>query len=275
MNRTLRSLSTRAPSNLTILKDYHDGKETGVVTLFLNNPKALNALTAPMGLEFTKIIQDLNAANNTKCLILTGTGDAFSAGGDVKWLQERTETAPIENSNIMKSFYQSFIVQLLSAKFPTIAAVNGVAVGAGSALILGCDYRIASRNAKAAFNFVKLGIPPGMGSTHFLPKLIGHQNASRLLLTGEMIDSETASRMGLWEVLQDQDALSSSLTMARQIAATSSVASKLLLKNLRSHTNLDSYLQREADSQAIAFASQDIKEGLRAIIEKRRPKFAS
>jgi enoyl-CoA hydratase/carnithine racemase len=227
-----------------------------------------------MGQEFKSIMKELNTTD-TRALILTGNGRAFSAGGDLDWLQQRTTQTPFENAKTMSSFYGLYLKSVLKTPFPVIAAVNGHAVGAGACLSLACDIRIASTNAKYGFNFVNLGIPPGMGGSYTLPILVGLQNASRLMLTGEIIDAKEAKELGLvLDVVED--AHEAALVLARKIALASPVAVQATTKTLRMRLSdgaLDRAIQREADTQAICFSSSDIKEGLLAVREKRKPKF--
>lgn len=118
-------------------------------------------------------------------MVLTGEGRAFSAGGDLAWLRERASSDPRDNVDTMLAFYDRFLC-LRSLPVPIIAAINGPAVGAGLCLTLACDLRVAARSAKLGFTFVHLGLHPGMGCTHFLPKIAGPQTAARLLLSGAL-----------------------------------------------------------------------------------------
>ncbi|KAJ3367787.1 hypothetical protein HDU91_001109 [Kappamyces sp. JEL0680] len=273
-----RFTSTARPaSHFVVEKDIDLGRPTGVVWVRINRPSTLNALTVAMGREFASIMGDIGHSPHTKAIILTGMGKGFSAGGDLEWLRERTRTSPAENATIMRDFYSSFIIPLLSVPCPTIAALNGVAVGAGAALSLGADIRLASTKAKMGFNFVKLGIPPGMASSYLLPKLIGHGNAAKVLLSGTLFDAQQAEALGIVQECIPHDELDSkALALGREIASGSQAALNATVKTLRLHysdASMDRALQREADTQAICFASPDIQEGLRAVAEKRSPTF--
>ena len=152
-----------------------DGK---VAIITLNDPKRLNALNATMGDEFVSIIHDLIESNDMDGLgavVLTGSGRAFSAGGDLNFLKDRSNDTPYRNAVIMRRFYERFL-SVRKLPVPVVAAINGPAIGAGLALALACDVRVASKDAKMGITFVGLGLHPGMGSTHFLPRLVGSLN---------------------------------------------------------------------------------------------------
>ncbi|RKO84507.1 ClpP/crotonase-like domain-containing protein, partial [Blyttiomyces helicus] len=248
-----------------------------VYTVQFNRPKTLNALTSPMGSEFMRICASLASIPVVRAVVLTGSGRAFSAGGDLKFLWDRTRTPPDENAEIMRGFYGMFLGAVRTIPVPTIAAINGHAVGAGLCLALACDLRIAASNAKLGVNFVRLGLHPGMGATHTLPYLLPPQAAARLLLTGDLIDASEAASLGLvLKSVSADDLHAETLALARRIASASPVAVRATLKTLRiaSGTGIDAALQREADAQAVCYAMQDMQEGLQAIEGKREPMFA-
>ena len=175
----------------------------------------------------------------------------------------------------MRNFYQRFLC-IREVPFPTIAAINGAAVGAGLCLSLACDLRVCYKSAKLGVTFSQLGIHPGMGSTHFLPKLIGQQEANKLLLTGELIDGMTAKNIGLvLESLEKDEVIPRAEQLAHQIASASPIAVRSCIRTLRleADTNLDKALWREADAQSYCYASKDMEEGLRAIKAKTKPEF--
>lgn len=146
---------------------------TGIATLTLNEPKRLNALTVAMGDEFASAVAELKSnAAHISSVVVTGAGRAFSAGGDVQFLRDRCNDTPSRNAVIMRDFYDRML-SIRTLPMPTICALNGHAIGAGLAFTLAADFRIAAENAQLGVTFTKLGIHPGMGSSHFLPKLIG------------------------------------------------------------------------------------------------------
>jgi enoyl-CoA hydratase len=161
----------------------------GVLTL--TDPARLNALTAAMGQQFVAAVDEMNeavASQKIRACVVTGAGDAFSAGGDIDWLRERhTSSSPMANRATMIQFYNLFL-HIRKLRVPTIAAINGHAIGAGMCMTLACDFRIAADNAKIGFTFAKLGIHPGMGASLLLPRVISEQRANYYLLTGKLQD---------------------------------------------------------------------------------------
>ncbi len=169
----------------------------GIITL--SDPGRLNALTVDMGESFKSAVAALTVAAKEqliRAVIVTGDGDAFSAGGDLNWLADRHRTSPFKNSDVMVDFYNRFLC-IRNIGVPTVAAINGAAIGAGMCMTLACDVRIASSNAKLGFTFTKLGIHPGMGSSVLLPRLVSQEVASYLLLSGTIISGEEARQKGL------------------------------------------------------------------------------
>jgi enoyl-CoA hydratase len=248
----------------------------GVAVVTLNDPKRLNALTVDMGAAFQAALRGIDwAAANA--VVLTGAGRAFSAGGDLAFLTARSRDSPSRNAQIMRSFYERFVVTLRrEVPVPVIAAINGPAIGAGLCLALGCDLRVAGAGAALGITFVGIGLHPGMGATHFLPRLVGPQVAARMCLTGETITGEEAARLGL--VLEavpgaPDDVLPRALDLAGRIAAQAPVAVRTATRTLRlaGDDGLDRALWREADAQAQCYAGPDLAEGVAAVAAKRRP----
>lgn len=170
------------------------------VILKLSDPSRMNAMTVEMGREFNEVLKDIEFDVNqqkVRSVIITGDGDkAFSAGGDLDWLEDRHYCPAYKNSVIMRDFYNNFLdVRKLSV--PTIAALNGAAVGAGMAMSLACDVRIVSEAAKLGFTFPSLGIHPGMGSSLLLPRISSYEVAAHLLSSGVLIRGNEAKERGL------------------------------------------------------------------------------
>ncbi len=168
----IRALSMSAADQNKLVVVSEDST-SGVATLTLNAPKRLNALTVAMGDEFAAAVADLKANSaNVSSVVVTGAGRAFSAGGDVQFLRDRCNDTPSRNAAIMRDFYDRML-SIRTLPMPTICALNGHAIGAGLAFTFAADFRIAAEDAQLGVTFTKLGIHPGMGSSHFLPKLIG------------------------------------------------------------------------------------------------------
>ena len=251
---------------------FKHANHVGVLTL--NVPEKYNALSVAVGEEFQRVVRDEVVHAPIRALVLTGAGKAFSAGGDLDFLLARKNETPSANSDEMLRYYDRFLSLRRLVNVPTIAAINGPAVGAGMCLAMTCDMRVVSSQARMGVNFSRLGIHAGLGSTHYLPKLLGNQAASYLLLTGKLIDGVDAVRLGVALEAVD-DALARAMEIALEVAEASPVACQATLKTLRKNQDegLPLALQREADSQAHCYAHPDLQEGLSAIKEKRTPKF--
>jgi len=253
---------------------------TKVGTLTLNSPKKLNALTAEMGDEFTATLKTQIAplpASDFRALVLTGEGKGFSAGGDLNWLMERHHDKPYNNTIIMRDFYKRFLNIRNHCPVPTIAAINGPAIGAGFALACACDLRIASPKARMGVTFVGLGLSPGMGSTHWLSSIVGPQFANELLFTGgTLTGSEAAEKGFLLRAVDDpvEDATKLAETIAKQAPLAVRAAVRATRISQDSYGGgLEAALRREADAQGNIYGSNDLKEGVEALQQRRKPEF--
>lgn len=253
-----------------------DGK---VAVITLNDPKRLNALNATMGDQFVDVISSFcegAESENLGAVVLTGEGRAFSAGGDLNFLQARGADTPSRNAVIMRRFYERFLA-VRRLPVPVVAAINGPAIGAGLALALACDVRVAAADAKMGITFVQLGLHPGMGSTHFLPRIVGPQAASKMMLTGEIIEGAEALRIGMVaEVHDTQEAtVDGAMKLARRMASAAPLAVRTCVRSIRmaQDDGLDRSLWREADAQAQVWNSHDLNDGVSALVEKRRAVF--
>ncbi|KAF0981358.1 hypothetical protein FDP41_012618 [Naegleria fowleri] len=255
----------------------------GLVTI--NKPDKMNALCPKTAIQFRELFESDQICNNKNlgCLVLTGAKSntqgksAFSAGGDFDFLLERCNDQPFNNSARMLQFYNSFLTPLLKlCPIPTISALNGHAIGAGLAIALATDIRFVEANAKLGVNFVNLGLSPGMASTYFLPYLLGHQSASALLLTGDLISAQKALELGMvYEVIEGEDQLRErALEYAARIARNPPIATKLCLKNLRMQQleGLEKMIIREADAQAQSYADPILKQTIESLIRKSNEK---
>lgn len=272
MRRTFCRLSL-----LVDLETHRLSPQSTVAVLTFDAPATRNAMTVALGESFKATMETLTQRDDVRCVVLTGKGAAFSAGGDASFLSDRTRDTYEGNIRAMRNFYGYFL-SLRSLEAPVVAAINGHAIGAGMCVTLACDVRIVNKDAKVAVNFTRLGIHPGMGATYFLPKLIGTSRASRLLLSGEMISGSEACSLGIAsEAVAEADVLPRALALARDIAKnTSRIAVKELVQTLRQDdpTALDAALAREAAAQAECYAEgKDLTEALLAMKEKRPPVF--
>jgi enoyl-CoA hydratase len=161
----------------------HDGPLSWIV---LSRPDARNALSEEMGVSISQFVREIDCRKEARVALLRGEGSAFSAGGDLAFLDARAASTPEENRRTMRAYYELFL-SVMRLRVPSIAVVNGAAMGAGMCLALACDMRLAARGATMALNFVRLGLHPGMGATYTLPRLVGPSKAAELLLTGRRV----------------------------------------------------------------------------------------
>jgi 2-(1,2-epoxy-1,2-dihydrophenyl)acetyl-CoA isomerase len=245
-----------------------------VATITLNRPEARNALDLEMRRELLAALDDLEADAGARVLVLTGAGGHFCAGGDVKLMRDGRWTAAqgrerVESLNRM-------VMRLVDFPRPTIAMVDGAAVGAGCNLALCCDLIVASDRARFGEVFGKIGLVPDGGGSWLLPRLVGLARAKELIFTADIIDAAEARRIGLVNrVVPAAELASATRALAERIAAGPPLALGLAKRmvNRAAATDLRSALEQEALSQAIAIVSQDHQEGLRAFFEKRAPRF--
>jgi enoyl-CoA hydratase len=243
--------------------------------VILNNPDQLNAMTPEMGDAIAKIVPELNANKELRVVILTGTGRAFSAGGNLQFILDHTTQSFEQNKKEMMAFYSKFL-SLRKIEAPTIAAINGHAIGAGFLIALACDLRLAAKEAKLAANFSKIGLSSGMGGLYWLTTLAGPALAAELLFTGKNISAEEALRMHLINAVYPAAELEAkAMEMAQQIAANAPLALKVMKKGVQKAvtSTLEDIFDYESEGQAKSFATEDLKEGIKAIQEKREPRF--
>ncbi len=255
-------------------------KNGGVVTLTMSRPDIRNAL---IGLEDAdeilqacdRITRDLSV----RVVILTGAGTVFSAGGDIKRMREVmavTEDGPAAVRHVYRNGIQRIPLALYNLEVPTIAAVNGAAMGAGCDLACMCDIRIASTQARFAESFVRMGLIPGDGGAWLLPRAVGMSKASEMAFTGESIDAVEALRCGLVSrVVEPESLMVEARKLADQIAANPGQALRMTKRLLREgqHMRLDSLLELSAGFQALAHTTAEHAEAVGAFLEKRKPVF--
>jgi len=245
-----------------------------VATLTLDRPESLNALTVPIKVALREALESIDRHRAVRAVILTGAGRAFCAGQDLAE-RESPDAAPLDVE--VRERFNPIIRAIRSIGQPVIAAVNGVAAGAGASLTFACDLRIAAEEARFVLAFGRIGLVPDSGATWFLPRLVGQAKAAELALVGEPLDAAEALRLGLVSnVVPGDRLLDEARAMASRLAEGAPLALALTKEALqRSSTiDLDEALEGEAKLQGIAGASADHVEGLAAFKEKRPPRFS-
>lgn len=255
----------------------------GVALLTLNDPERLNAMTEAMGGAISAAVAQLKDDASLRAVVLTGAGRAFSAGGDLDMLVRMTQAGNADRGGPTRAAHRTFMgrfyrmyLSMRAFPVPTIAALNGPAIGAGLCVALACDLRIAAQDAKLGLNFAKLGIHPGMAATWTLPRIVGAAQAAELIYTGRLIDGAEAARIGLANrAVAREETLPAALALAEEIAAAAPVAVRGAKRSLAltAAADLDAQLDQEAAEQAICYESADLLEGLAAVREKRAPRF--
>ena len=239
----------------------------------LNRPDKYNSFVREMALGVQKKLDDCRSDETIRCILITGAGKAFSAGQDLK---EATDPKGPAIEEIVRKHYNPIIRKIREIEKPVIAAVNGVAAGAGANIALACDLVVASRSASFIQAFSKIGLIPDSGGTYFLPRLIGLPKATALMMTGETISAKKAETLGMiYSVYDDAEFESKSLELAKSIAAmpTKGLGNIKKLLNQSLHNSLDDQLNLEAETQALSAKSEDHQEGIQAFLEKRIPQF--
>jgi len=248
-----------------------------VATLTINRPESRNTLGEEGdGALFAQAAAAINADRELRCAVITGAGTAFSAGGNLKAMREKSGVFAGRVLDNYRANIHAIIRSLWNLEVPLIAAVNGPAIGLGNGVACTADIRIASKFASFAASFLKVGLVPGDGSAWMLPRLIGPARAAELFFTGEIIDAATALEWGLVSRLAPPDLLMEEANgLAAEIARQPPGVLRMTKKLLReaSGANLEAVLELSGSFQSSAHASEDHAEALAALFEKREPNF--
>jgi len=258
-------------------------RDDDVAVLTFHDPERRNAMTEAMGEAFAARIADLAGDESLRALVLTGAGRAFSAGGDLGMIEARAAEGRAAPGHAwpairdrMRGFYELFL-SVREMPCPTIAALNGAAVGAGFCVALACDVRIAAENARLGLNFTALGLHPGMGATWTLPRLVGPSWAAELLYSSRVVTGREAEGIGLvGRALPADEVLPAARGLALEFAANAPLAVRGVKRALARSldASLEDQLSFEAEEQARCFESEDVHEGLAAVRERRKPGFS-
>jgi len=254
-------------------------RDGGVVTLTLNEPATRNAVSPAITEALVARISEVNQDLSIRCVILTGAGEGFSSGGNVKDMKEKKGLFGGTPAEIRRGYWhgiQQIPLAMYELEVPSIAAVNGAAIGAGCDLSLMCDIRIAGRSAVFAESFMRVGLVSGDGGAWHLPRVVGLSKAYEMTFTGDFIRAEEAVRIGLasrW--VEDADLMTEAMALAQRIAAHPSHSLRLTKRLLRDsqHVSLPIALELASSSQALVQHTHDQNEAVSAFIDKREPKF--
>ena len=255
-----------------ILVEQRDGYRV----LTLNRPQRLNAFTEPMHVALREALAAAEADTGCRALLLTGAGRGFCAGQDLNDRLSRAGDTPVLGS-ALEAYYNPLVRKLRALPFPVVAAVNGVAAGAGCNIALTCDIVIAARSASFIQSFAKIGLVPDSGGTWTLPRLVGPARARALALLAEPLPAETAEAWGLiWKVYDDATLMEEAHKLCTRFAAAPTAGLALIKRALDQswENDLDTQLDLEREFQREASLNPDYAEGVRAFMEKRPPRFA-
>lgn len=247
-------------------------REGGVAVLTINRPDKLNALSTKVHSEGVAALDDLRRDESIRVLVITGAGEkAFIAGADITEFEGKT---PVTQRDVFHE--RTFFNSIDTFPKPVIAMINGFCLGGGNELAMACDIRLASETARFSQPEINLGIMPGGGGTQRLTRLVGEGRAMEMMLTGDMIDAQTALKFGLVNHVHPAEELEAkTMELAAKIAEKAPIALQLCKEAVKfaSRSNLDEGLRREVDLFAICFSTEDKQEGVSAFLEKRKPVF--
>lgn len=247
-------------------------RHNGIGILIMNRPEIRNAFITEIKEELLYALEDMEKDKDIKCIVITGEGRAFSAGGDLSAL---SEIKPLGGRKRLIDGVK-LLHKVLEIEKPIIAAVNGPAAGSGCSFALACDMVLASDKAFFVQSFVNVGLIPDFGAIHFLPLLIGPQRAKEMMFLGEKVSAEEALQIGLINKIIPSDKLmETTISIAENLAKKSPISIGLTKRMMNQHVNgqLKMLLEIEATTQDICLQTKDFKEGVASFFEKRQPMF--
>jgi enoyl-CoA hydratase/carnithine racemase len=248
----------------------------GVGTILLNRPHRKNAFTMEMTVRWAEILLEAQADSNVRAIVLTGAGDAFCSGVDLDRRHSASTPTPLQRRELLTEYVHRIPLAMEAVDKPVIAAINGLAVGAGMDMALMCDMRIMARSARMSEGYIKVGTVPGDGGCYYLPRLVGVAKALELLLTGDFIDADEAARLGVVNQVVDDDKFSSAVTtLARKIADGPPVAIRVIKRAVyqSARTDLRTALDLIAAYSGVVGSTHDSAEALAAFRANRQPNF--
>ncbi len=241
----------------------------GLAVITLNRPEKFNSFTRQMHADLQEALKVAEKDSTVRCIVITGAGKAFCAGQDL------TDLGDISLGNAVQRYYNPLILKIRSIQKPVLAAVNGVAAGAGMSLALACDLRVASDKAFFTTAFVNIGLVPDSAASYFLPRLVGLTKAAELTLLGERVAAAEAERIGLINKVVPEGEFSSAWQAWANKLASGPCAQGMIKRMLNQslNNNLEQQLELEAWFQEVIVDSEDAREGIAAFVEKRSPQF--
>ena len=246
-----------------------------IAQITLDQPDKRNAMSDEMTASWARAAELLAEDPQLAAVVVTGAGSAFCSGGDLSWIASEPDAGVADLRRRMLRFYRTWLT-VPALEVPTIAAINGAAIGAGLAVALACDIRYVATSARLGVPFTSLGLHPGMATTWSLPQVAGLACARDLLLTGRIIDGAEAVRLGLASMAVEADeVLPAALAAADRVAGAAPVATRLTLQALRhgGHASYEDAIEWEGLAQAVTMATADLQEGIAAAGERRAPQF--
>lgn len=245
-----------------------------IAVLTLNRPDNRNSMTAELLDSFSAAIQQIKALPLLRCVVITGAGNCFSAGADFRSIVQRGDQSRVSGERSF-AMYAPFM-SVLDIEVPVIGALQGHAVGGGFGLALVCDLRIAAAEARYGANFARIGLHSGMGISDLLPRLIGVPRALEMLLTGRLINGKVGADWGLFNsAVPAEQVLPKALDLAEELSNAAPIAVRLIKRAVYANVGWDprASARREAFEQAATLATEDCREGVAALLEKRPPVF--
>ncbi|GGL48376.1 enoyl-CoA hydratase/isomerase family protein [Halocalculus aciditolerans] len=252
--------------------------DAGVATLTLNRPDARNPLTTELSAALRDHLDDLTERDDVRCVVLRGAGPAFSAGGDIKAMRERLDGDGSLDDAVhrLERTTNETIASLVTCPYPTVALVDGPAVGAGANLAIACDVQLGSESASVGFVFRQVGLSVDAGTSYLLPRIVGENVAKELVYTGEILDADRALDLGLLNhVYPDDDFEDEAAAFVERVADGPTVAFRHAKRLIREglDKSLQSAMTDEATAQGLVFETDDHREGVEAFLEQRDPDF--
>lgn len=242
-----------------------------VATITLDRPEKLNAFTGTMREDLLSALRDCEAREDVGAVVITGAGRAFCAGGDVAFMKSLQDGGDVAAFRRLLDAGSAIVLQIARMNKPVIAAVNGVAAGAGCNLALACDYRIASEAAKFSQSFVRIGLQPDWGGTWILPRLVGRSRAFEITMTGRMVDAHEASTIGMVDRVVPAAELE---TATREVASTFAAAPPVAARSIKrafdaaESNDLEAQLALEAEQQIACFGSDEARSRIAAFVAR-------